>query len=413
MVGLQPGWEKRLKPASFRGVPFGVFDYDTQGGRRVALHEYPFRDDNYPEDMGLATDSYTINAFLLGDDHDLKADALEFAVRQKGAGELVHPRHGTIEVQLQTYNRSESTGAGGMTKFTLNFIKANKPRYPAAAQNVQSQVLVLLNRLHANLLFQTLARVTELYNRLRDGAWLTRQISQLATLLNPLFVLLTPSGHSGLGGANTLTLPGFLVDTTRVLSALAILPEPPTDAVSGGWLAQSAALDLNTLAAERTNALNAAATLLQSISLPTDGNLLQPSAYLLPIAAALELVTQTATATAIVEYDNYDAAMQARDQAHALLDAALPLLPVVLGDSSPIAVYDDWRELRTLIADAIQQQALTLPKIANAHVARPQPALRVAYQIHTDATEAAQLVTRNRIPHPLFVSGALEYLSNG
>ncbi|OQX10870.1 MAG: hypothetical protein BWK73_19120 [Thiothrix lacustris] len=407
---VTPGWEKRLKPASFRGVPFGTFDYDTSGGRRVALHEYPWRDDNYPEDMGLATDGYQINAFLIGDDHDLKADALEAALCKKGSGTLVHQRHGTLEVQLQTYSRSESTGAGGMTKFSLNFIKANKPRYPAAAQNVQSLALELLNRLRSNSLFQTLQRVTSIYNQLRDGSWLTLQLTQLASLLAPLSFLL-PSGTSGKVG-NSPTLSGFLFDATSALNALAILPAAPTDAVSGGWLAQAANLDVTILDSDRTRATNAAVELLQSLPVGTDGALPPANLYLMHTAAAVELVTQAATSAALVEYSSYDAALAARDQAHALLDAALPVLPIITG-ATPATLYEDWRELRALIASAIQQQALTLPKVAYAQVEKPQPALVLGYRIHHDATRATDLISRNRIAHPLFASGALEYLTNG
>ncbi|HUB49054.1 MAG TPA: DNA circularization N-terminal domain-containing protein [Acetobacteraceae bacterium] len=61
-------WAANLQPASSRGVPFAV-EVDTyRGGRRIVLHEYPYRDDPWPEDTGRATRRITITGFLLGDD---------------------------------------------------------------------------------------------------------------------------------------------------------------------------------------------------------------------------------------------------------------------------------------------------------------------------------------------------------
>ena len=189
---LIAGWEKRLKTASFRGVAFGCFDYSSDGGRRTAEHTYPYRDDNYVEDMGLAPDKFSLSAFVLGDDHDIKADALEAALRKSGSGELVHPRHGALTVQLQTYTRSESTQSGGMTRFTLNFIQTGAARYPTAVKNVQSNVLELINNLRASLLYRALEVALALYERLRDGSWLVNQIGSLASILTP-FAFVVPT----------------------------------------------------------------------------------------------------------------------------------------------------------------------------------------------------------------------------
>jgi prophage DNA circulation protein len=40
----------QLQPASYRGIPFGVFGGQARFGRRNALHEYPFRDVPWVED---------------------------------------------------------------------------------------------------------------------------------------------------------------------------------------------------------------------------------------------------------------------------------------------------------------------------------------------------------------------------
>ena len=414
--------EARLKMASFKGVSFAYFDYSTESGRRTAEHTYPFRDDAYVEDMGLAPDKFAISAFLLGDDHDLKADALEAVLRKTGSGELVHPRHGALTVQLQTYTRSESTEAGGMTRFSLNFIKTGPARYPTAAKNVQATALSLLNNSRASMLTYAINTALSLYERLRDASWLSNQLGMLATALTPFtFVLPNPttnsstssSGLSG-GAVSPATLASTLLTT---LNALAIVPTAPADAVSGGWLVQSTNLDSATIKYAYPRLLNAATALLQSIPVdpaakPIGMDALTnvpASLYLLPAMAAMELATQAASIAALLIYDTAEAALIARDQAHAILDACLPLIPLITAGVTPVDIYDQLRALRALIADTINQQALTLPKIRQAVIGYYQPALVLSQRIYRDATRAPDLIQRNNIIHPLFVSGALEY----
>lgn len=169
--------DARLKSASFRGIPFAYLDYSTEGGRRTVTHEYPWRDDNYVEDMGLMTDQFRVNAFLVGDEHDIRADALEAAIRTKGAGELVHPRHGTLLVQITTYTRGESVQSGGMTTFALNFIKAGEPRYPTTQRNVQAAALALQSSLSQRLRAEALKQAVII--RATSGAIFDESIMKL------------------------------------------------------------------------------------------------------------------------------------------------------------------------------------------------------------------------------------------
>ena len=59
-------WRDRLLPASFRGARFFVATDTRQGGRRLAVHEYPLRDIPYAEDLGRKARTYAIEAVLVG-----------------------------------------------------------------------------------------------------------------------------------------------------------------------------------------------------------------------------------------------------------------------------------------------------------------------------------------------------------
>jgi prophage DNA circulation protein len=58
-------WTDRLLPASFRGVPFAVRSASGRFGRRQAVHEYPFRDTVWVEDLGRNARRLTIDGFLI------------------------------------------------------------------------------------------------------------------------------------------------------------------------------------------------------------------------------------------------------------------------------------------------------------------------------------------------------------
>lgn len=93
-------WAANLQPASWRGVPFAV-EVDTyRGGRRIALHEYPYRDDPWPEDTGRATRRIAITGFLLGDDVFDQRSALIAALEQPGPGTLIHTSFGSITATM-------------------------------------------------------------------------------------------------------------------------------------------------------------------------------------------------------------------------------------------------------------------------------------------------------------------------
>ena len=58
----------KLLPASFRGVKFFIEKAELSAGRRTQVHEYPLRDKPFVEDLGRATRTITITAFVIGSD---------------------------------------------------------------------------------------------------------------------------------------------------------------------------------------------------------------------------------------------------------------------------------------------------------------------------------------------------------
>jgi len=148
-------WIDRLQIARFRGMAFHYEQISRVGGRRIAVHEYPFADAPHAEDMGLKANEFTIHAYFIGRDYDQQATAFEQQLDKKGQGELILPLSGTQQVQLLSWQRTDTTAQGGIARFNLKLIQAGTKRYPTTESHANSELvagLAVLNQ-HINAQF--------------------------------------------------------------------------------------------------------------------------------------------------------------------------------------------------------------------------------------------------------------------
>lgn len=111
-----------LWPASFRGVPFWVMSDDEGGGRRLVIHEFPMRDDPFNEDLGSKARTYDVTAYLASEFTTSEAGALTAAMDRRGAGTLVLPTHGPLQVKAHEFKRSRERDRLGYIAYTLSFV---------------------------------------------------------------------------------------------------------------------------------------------------------------------------------------------------------------------------------------------------------------------------------------------------
>ncbi len=123
-------WRDQLQSASFRDVPFYTRNTPGEIGRRVAVHEYPLRDDPYPEDLGRKARRYTVDAFVMGDNYMAQRDRIIKALEKFGPGMLVHPQYRRLRVQVLSARPNHSSREGGMCRFSIQFVEAGKNQFP-------------------------------------------------------------------------------------------------------------------------------------------------------------------------------------------------------------------------------------------------------------------------------------------
>jgi len=133
-------WRENLQGGSFREKPFFTNAVDSSFGRRVATHEYPLRDKPYNEDLGQKAKEFTIECFVVGENYMADRDALLEALNKKGAGKLIHPFMGEMQVQVLTVRVREGSSEEGIARFVIQFIEAGENQSPDSKDDTAALV---------------------------------------------------------------------------------------------------------------------------------------------------------------------------------------------------------------------------------------------------------------------------------
>jgi prophage DNA circulation protein len=134
-------WQASLQPASYAGVPFFVLDDSLEAGRRVALHQYPFRNTPWAEDLGRRARKFRFTAFLIGDLVIGQRNALLDAIEAPGPGTLIHPSlPNPQQVQIELVEMSERWDKGRMIELRLAAVEAGQVLYPTTGADTQAAV---------------------------------------------------------------------------------------------------------------------------------------------------------------------------------------------------------------------------------------------------------------------------------
>lgn len=413
-------WRKQLRPGSFRDVPFFVKSAQTQVGRRVAIHEYPQRDEAYPEDLGLKADAFTVDVLVIGPDYFKARDALIEALKKAGPGVLVHPYYGTRTVTLANPARiSETIDEGGLARFSLDFVEAGDRIEPSDRPDTQASVESAAdNALSA--ISADFANGFSLDGLPDFGAAAALDMAKgvMASLESAKNALVPDIG----------VLSDYMAAASGVSSSLGGLIRAPAayaQAVLGvfGSLKALAKTPLNALASYR--GMFDYGSKQSAVPTTTPSRVRQASnqaamASLCRRAALIEGARVASRAT----LETYDQAVSNRDDLAARLDdEAAGLVPAPVGNGTAAQtqqevseeVYQALTALRVALVKDLTARSINAPRVTSVTLPSTMPALVAAYKIHGDPARADELISRNRsiVRHPGFVPGGagLEVIS--
>ncbi len=420
-------WRDRLRKSSFRGVSFFVDSSELAGGRRVANHEFPGREDPYSEDLGRKQRSYPITAYIIGPDYFRERDALITACETEGSGQLVHPYYGTKLVRCESFRISESRSEGGIVTFSMELTEAGTKPSPRSSNDLLSSVQNASANAKTSLAamlaaFDAVSQAGYLIDSaietLNDAADSLSSASRGLTagavkIANLAFAIrnFKSSAAELIGAPNriaavylsamdllkdALTLDGLLPEDNR--GAVINLPDQKLTRIKTDRAKRAAYGPLLAFVGPNVTTRTTAARRQEDDNQKLLETLVRGAAA----ADLAEVATQTVFGTS-------DEAIAQREELLEVLDGILS--STVITDDAYAAIQD----LTSAIVAAIPDPEAELPKLLSLTLPVSTPSLVLAYKLYRSADLEADLILRNRIKNPAFIPAnrELEVLSNG
>lgn len=403
-------WRDRLLSASFRGVGFWVDQAKTPVGKRGQLHEYPQRDEPFFESLGQQSRVHELTAFVVGEDCLEQCDKLLKAL-EEGAGELVHPWLGRLQVKVGECEMTQSRQDGGLVTFALKFYPDEPLKFPTAAVNTRQQLLVSADSLLGSAVLR-FEQATALVQQARVGIQALRngladvyqviehQFAPLIELYGDVNALV--KGIKELPRELSAEFKGLLGDVKEL-----------GEFARNGYRGMLANVSQQVEAARRidapklTTGKDSVAAVQATANLVQDALWVQIAHWLADTPVATRAVTLATTAALAQqaaqpvqrrEVPVADEVLALRDQLNdALWHAALK------ADAGHYVALNDLRQQLFAHLNAVASSGV---RLVNLTPMRSMPALVLAYQRFGDATRVGEVVQRNRVAHPGFLPPA-------
>lgn len=429
-------WRDKLRPASFRGVAFDTLESSFQGGRRGQHHEYPARDRGYVEDLGLTDHRIRLEAILIGDDYMERRDELIAALEEPGAGELIHPFYDFIEVMVDPggWTVTESTRRGRHCRIALSFIDADdEPGSPcnetdgAAATDEAAEALeedaievfglrIDLSGIEA-VIDDAVAWVDAAFSRL-DG--IRRFASRVVSVGSRSIGLVSGTIARGqgimrelmavrdIGGAifGFFDAIGGAFGRSKSSSTRVNLPgQRPVAAIpkrrrrSGAEAAEAAVVIRAALDEERAK---------PALSQPR----LVANRAALEAMFDIALIAELGRAVAEADYDLSGSAIEAMKDLDQRIEEAIRA-ESDREDGGDDRLVRRLRDLRAAAREAVLSTAAALAPIATVQPGESMPTLALAWRLSGGIAIEADIISRNRIAHPLWAPDLIEYREAG
>lgn len=374
---------------SFRGVPFGTTGHTLDAGRRVATHEFPFRDTPYSEDFGRRAKQFSLDIFVLGDDFAAR-NRLEAALNARGPGTLVHPWLGTLQVQVTSFSLSESFGAQRYSGFSVTFVEAGKAVQPATSSVSAVGPLVSISVARAAesaaaIDISTGAAVTSLQDQVRQVTTAVQTAGKRAA--RPRSLPTEDLRREALDALST-----FERDVNGVL-ALITTPQLMCNQLSDVVFRVA---NLGTTALQALTAYQRlmadVQVLFRGLSFPSTakGIRQRTNSALFRDSALTAIASAAATQITEATFASLDDALAAKSSLAALFDSAA-------ADVTDNTLFGTLTDIKT---QALAAVPLDLPRITKLRTAMPLPTLVCAYDLM--AGDEAKLIELNAIRNPWF-----------
>ena len=383
----------KLRPASFRKIPFQVDSSEFETGRRTQVHEYPQRDKPFAQDMGRRTREIEFVAFVIGPDYVEKANALLGAIEEYGSGALVHPWLGTLNVNVLSCRVSFDRGLG-VARFNLAFVESGALMFPSSAQSSAALSRIASAKLETASVsrFAQVFKILGMINNVAQFA-LTTYGKALYILSNPVFALANMIGFG--------SLPGNLNSLGSLFSNIASL----------GWTF-AGLLNLSVFGKSGNYTDTTLIPTIRGLTrMAIDQNMAQPDTPVYTTATTAQininnaailantrqlLLVQAVGLSSYLTCSIYDDTLALKNELAAALDAE-----ALLTDSDDL--YQAIMSARAAMWEDLTARSRDSARLSTIVPSDVLPALAIAYDYYEDAGRDLEIVARNKLPNPGFI----------
>ncbi|EMF4471090.1 DNA circularization protein [Salmonella enterica] len=440
---------------SFRNVPFLIYkEQRERGGRHIVKREYPLRESGGADDLGPKLPAFTFTVIVQGDDAQAQRKALRDALYAPGAGELVHPDYGTLNVLIDNFESRYNVSEQRVVEFTITAVPQANDTAPDAQQDTA-----------AALTQKTGSGLNSVFNTLADG-WsvvsdnlhdlqammdtVSEKIDALENTVSSVGILQDISAFAASFTAMKGNITSLITSPLRmaqqfagVFSGLIALPSVPamsllrnhTGTTPSGSLAvpdealrsqggtqlyqslsafydtlttQDARRSLTGLTPATQNNIRLLQSVMQSAVVlaqaQTAGSLLTIAVAQAGVPAPASLSGSGTGVDASAPVSLLQSAGDVRAVSHALgqsLDAQVLAFSGQGFTRTALAL----REARLALVEDLTTRGVHLPGTSSVAVRTTQPALVTLYRATGNSVQWQRFVRRNNVIHPLFVPG--------
>lgn len=448
-------WQDNLHAASFRGVPFAVTEGSATFGRRQAVHEYPYRDSVWVEDMGRGTRHIHITGFIVqssrvytASDVMTQRDSLIAAAETAGSGTLVHPTLGELTVSVTDggLRIHESMDEGRMFRFSLTVIESGLKVFAItssadAVSTVKTSWFSTVTTIAARVIAEIKGEMRSVSQAIKTvkgtvAFWTSNVEGIFTEATNLSNVLKSTFGSTRYGRYNTGSVGGNAsgisssTDDTADTDDYAALVDSKIAASVENNAAMTAAIEaLSSSASLEDFSANLQAVYavilgsvaggsdlidsLESLSGFSDSTYRQDtydSAVAADAAIYINTLTAAAMAYAASTYTpaNYEEATALIRRVADVMDAAI----LSAADAGYDDIYEAMQTLRSAAVTALENNGASLARVITVTYASPLPALTIANRLYQDASRAESLVKMADPIHPAFMPTSFKALTS-
>lgn len=394
-------WREKLLPSSFKGAPFHVEDIDYKSGRRIASFEFPKLNKPATEDLGKKQGSWSVQAYVIGADYLDRLNELITACESDGAGILVHPFEGDINVQCEEIAvRQSFSKDGNMALVSMSFVEAGKELYPDAVEDKSA----ILSDSKAKAIDVSNKDFAKKFSVAGKGQFL---VNSASSQMSKWTSKMTGSLSSAKGESNSIAGIGYSIRNMQ-----ANVGDTAKDPLK---LAKSFSSNISGLkdsfSTDRTGKKESFGAYKKLFSTDNSASynqqpLTQTRVQELENQKAIDQhAKNVATLEAVeiattVEFDSYEEAAQLKEEILDQIDAVC--------ENASDELYYELTKMKACFIDLVPSKDYSLPMLKKVRTLETENSLTLSYRIYGNLEKEQEIQKRNKIKNPLFIPSDTE-----